>query len=115
MSLIGLLRSTTRRRSDRTSVARRRASSLRPTLEGLEDRVVLSRATALAPVHQAQVQALAASASRQLSVPITLTRIDVTGVGRDASGATIFAGTAAGTILGQTFTTPLTGSITAAG
>ncbi len=97
--------------------SRKRSASWRPMLEGLESRLVLSGATAMtAPVAvAAQVHASAAKATPALAVPIDLTGIDVTSVTRNATtGALNLAGTLTGTILGQSFSTPLSGTVTPA-
>jgi hypothetical protein len=116
MSLNSVLRFPSRRRHAALPSPRRRHTSLRPTLEGLEDRLVLSQGAAmLAQPAQAEVHVMATRAPQQLSVPITVTGIDVTGITRDATtGVLNLAGTLTGTILGQDFTTPLTGTITPA-
>jgi hypothetical protein len=86
---------------------------MRPALEGLEDRVVMHAGHMVAPLQvAAQVQPFAMRASQQVKVPITVTGIDITGVTRNATtGVANIAGTLTGTILGQNFTTPLTGTI----
>ncbi len=90
---------------------RRRPIALRPTLDHLEERLVLS--TAAHPVATAEVHALATAAKARLSVPIVISGIDITNVTRNANGLLQFSGTIGGTIFGQTFTTPLTGSVAA--
>jgi hypothetical protein len=63
----------------------------------------------------AEVRALQTGAARQLRVPINITNIEITQVTHDAAtGVVNLTGTLTGTILGQTFTTPLTGTITPA-
>ena len=117
MSLTVLLRFPSIRRDAARPTARRRPTTLKPSLEGLEERVVLSHATALvAPTHiPVEVHALAARASQQIRVPITVTGISITDLTRDATtGVLTLAGTLTGTILGQSFTTPMSGTITPA-
>ncbi len=90
--------------------ARRRSRSMKPVPEPLESRLVLSVTTA--PVHAAAVHDTAVP---KLGVPIEVTGIDITAVTRNAtSGALDLAGMATGTILGQSFTTPLSGVVTPA-
>ena len=117
MSLFDRRPSPTPRRRGSRPAPRRRPAGVRPYLEGLEERVVLSQAAAMGvPLHvPAQVHALATRVPQQLSVPITVTGIDITSVTRDAAtGVLSIAGTLTGTILGQTFTTPLTATVTRA-
>ena len=95
--------------------ATRRRFAMRPGLEGLEDRLVLSHAAPSAThIHAAaQVSRAATTAPQTLSVPIVVEGINVTGITRDAtSGVLSLAGTVTGTILGQSFSSPLTGTIT---
>jgi len=113
MNLISRLRFATHR-PDRGPTSRRRPSPMRPALEGLEERVVMHAGPMVAPLQvAAQVQPFAARATQQVKVPITVTGINITSLTRDATtGVANLAGTLTGTILGQTFTTPLTGTIT---
>ena len=117
MSLNSLIRFPSRGRQDPMPTHRRRPSSLRLFVVGLEDRLVLSHATAaVAPLHAAaQIHTPASNATPTLSVPITVTAIKVTTVTRDpANGVLSVAGSLTGTILGQTFTTAMTGTATPA-
>ena len=110
MTLFAFLRSSTPGRNQ-SPASRRRRASLRPSIEGLENRLVLSHATAMTAPHHiaAEVHTLATKAP-QLRVPITVTGIDITGITRDATtGVLNLVGTLSGTILGQSFSTPVTG------
>ncbi len=97
----GLARSNTPRRH------RRATPGL--TLEGLEERLVLSH-TAIAPAH---VTALVQSRSNtSIKVPITLTNITINSLVAGANGSLNLSGSVSGTILGQTFTGTVSGTIT---
>ena len=85
MSLLGLFRLANSRRRPKPAT-RRRVSAWRPSPEGLEDRVVLSHATAAALLAPAQVHALATTGSQTVSVPMSVAGIVVTGVTRNANG-----------------------------
>ena len=83
-------------------------------MEGLEDRIVLSPSTIPLAHPQAQVHATASKpkAAPALVVPIVVTGINISSVLRDpTSGALGLAGKLSGTILGQGFTTPISGTI----
>jgi len=88
--------------------ARRARTSLRPGLEDLEGRLVMSHMP-LAPIpHAPQVAVLAARASQPIALPIQLTNLNITNIATDASGLITATGTATGTLAGHAFTTPLT-------
>jgi len=80
-------------------------------LEGLEERLVMSNAAATLPIPAAQV---AAQPQANVSVPITLTGINLTSITRDVdtTHALTAVGKLTGTILGHAFSTPLTATIT---
>ena len=110
MSLIDRLRAPSSRLSPTLS-SRRRRSSWRPSLEGLEDRLVLSQAVAALHV-PAQVHVLVTKTS-QSSVAITVSGMNVTGVTQGAkSGVLNVAGSLTLSILGQGVTTPFSGTLT---
>jgi len=117
MDFTALLPFATRRR-DTLPAARRARAGFRPALDALEGRLVLSHAGGMvAALHHApaHVQPLARTANQQISLPINISDINITQVTRDATtGALNLVGTVTGTILGKTFTTDLTGTITPA-
>lgn len=114
MSLGGLFRSSPSDRRPATTAARRRPARRALCLEGLEERLVLSSAAATPAT--AQVHALATKSAQTLRVPITITSIQVATATNDAAtGQVQFAGTLTGTVLGQTFTTPVSGTVAARG
>jgi len=79
-------------------------------LEDLEDRLVMSHAAATLPV--APPAHVAAQPQANVSVPISITGVNVTSLTQGPGGVLTLAGTVTGTLLGQAFTTPLTGTIT---
>lgn len=96
------------------SAPRRHRSSRLLSLEGLEERVVMSTTPVRAAAPAAEVRLAASAASRQrIDLPIVLTKLDITSAVADAAGNLRLAGTATGTLLGLRFTTPLTGTLTA--
>jgi hypothetical protein len=97
----------------RTPIRRRPRPAFRPSLDTLEDRVVLSSASLSSVVAPVEVHALAVKNSPALNVSIHLTAITVNTIRRDPSGVESYSGTATGTILGQTFSTPVSGGLTA--
>jgi len=98
-------------------VRRTRAPRYHLGLEGLEERTVMSVAT-LAHVAQpaAQIAAKATSSAANLSVPIQVTGINITGLTRNVQNGLVTGavGTVAGTLAGQKFTAPITISSTSA-
>jgi len=101
-------------RRPRVEASRRR----RPILEDLESRTVMSTASMAAPhAVPAQVSAPSRLASQvHVSVPLTITGIDLTKVTRDATSGVLSAfGTLTGNLLGHSFTTDLAATITRAG
>jgi len=100
-------------RRPRLEAGRRR----RPVLEDLESRTVMSTATMAAPAAPAaQVSAPSQLASQiHVSVPLTISRINLTGITRDATtGALTAVGMLRGTLLGHTFHTPVMATVTPA-
>jgi hypothetical protein len=104
------------RRDGRASGRRRggEATRRRPSLESLEGRLVLSMAAAAPPIPTPPAHvAPQPQATTAVSLPMSLTGINLTNITRDATTGVVTAvGTATGTLLGQTFTTPLTATIT---
>jgi len=91
---------------------RRRAltPSLSPALEGLESRLVMSTLSPPVAVPPAQVGAL----QNNVSIPLSITSINLTSITASPTQAGVFnlAGQVTGTIAGQQFTSPLTGTLT---
>jgi len=88
-----------------------RSRGFRPTLDGLESRMVLNAAVMSPHAHVAAQ--VAPQAQGQVSVPISVTGINLTNLTRDAtSGVLTATGTLTGTLLGHQFTTPTTLTIT---
>lgn len=114
MDLTALLPFATRRRATQAAPRRARAG-FRPGLDPLEGRLVLSHVMPAIAHHHvaAHVHALAAPVGNNIKLPVNLTNVNITSITRDATtGVLNLVGTATGTILGQQFTTPLTGTIT---
>jgi len=95
--------------------SRLQAQRRRPVLESLEGRVVLSAAAA-ATAHVAAQVALPSQAPVQspisVAIPLSLSHINLTQITRNATtGALTAVGTATGSLLGHTFTTPVTATL----
>lgn len=87
---------------------RRTKIGYRPSLDGLEERLVLSHAHVAAIVHVSRGPAVPAQTSQPVPLPIQITGINITNVATDANGLVTATGMATGTLAGHTFTTPLT-------
>lgn len=115
MTFHGPLRISPARRASSSIARGRRSPMKKPVLEGLEERLVLSQAPAFQAAQAVPAFVdhgrVAAATAQRIEVPITIGSINVTDLTPDAStGALNFNGTMTGTILGQTFSTNLTGS-----
>jgi len=82
-------------------------------VEDLESRTVLSQAGLVAPVAVPAQVAAHAHAQPTVSVPLSLTGINLTGITQDATTGVLTAvGTLTGSLLGHQFTTPITVTVT---
>jgi len=89
-----------RRRPNRNRVA--------PTLEGMEERTVMSH-MAIAPAMVHPAAHVAPHAALNLNLPINVTGINLTGLTTNAAGlVTGVTGVLTGTLAGHAFTTPIT-------
>jgi hypothetical protein len=106
-------------RSHEKTMTSRRAlrSRSRPMLESMEERLVMSMAAPVLPIampaaHIAAQPQAQAQATTSVSLPISITGINLTSLTRATNGVVTAVGTLTGSLLGQSFTTPVTATIT---
>lgn len=88
-----------------------RLRSYRPSLDGLESRMVLSAVAASPQAHVAA--AVTPQVQGSVALPIHVTGINLTNAVQDAtSGVVTATGNLTGTLLGHQFTTPVTATVT---